>query len=244
MRRGFTLVEAVLSLAVMSMVLLMVGAFIVQNQRIALRNLLQNEAVEDGRRSMLRLSEIVSQASYIYPNNQTIAFPSGTVVTGNAAMAVLLPWGSSYCQGDISHKAQYCAFLYLIEGRSYYASMLATLSQGAGSVLVEKKLGWLDWPAGTLPATDLSTLSYLGVGVVTDGVVSASSVLGNLSLSANTAGIDNGVLTGTQVNDPAALIGAVRPKLVISYLSGLNLSQEVDITARTIPRITNPGMGN
>lgn len=245
MRRGFTLIEAVLSLAIMSIVLLMVGAFIVQNQRIALRNLLQNESTEDGRRTMLRLNEIVSQAGYIYPNNQTITLPGNTTVTtGTTVMALLLPWGSPYCQGDNTHKAQYCTFLYKIEARSSYLSLLAPMPQAAGSVLVEKKYAWIDWPSGSIPALNWSALTAQGSGVVTDGISSAESVLGNLSMASVNSGVDSAVLTGTLVTDNNAMIGGIRPKLVISYMTGLKLTQEVDIAARTIPRIADPGMGN
>lgn len=245
MRRGFTLIEAVLSLAIMSVVLLMIGAFIVQNQRIAMRNLLQNESVEDGRRSMLRLNEVISQAGYIYPNNQTITLPGNTtIVTGVGTLAVLVPWGSSYCQGASTQKAQYCAFLYTIEARSGYLSSLSAMSQVAGSVLVEKKYGWINWPTETIPTLDWTALNSQGSGVVTDGVSSADSALGNLTLVSSDGGLDSTVLQGTLVTDNDATIGAVRPKITISYMTGLKLSQEVDIAARTIPRIAEPGTGN
>ena len=119
-RKGLSLVEIMIALSLVGGILLLANQLMFQNQTIASRQLLQRQASEDARMTMLRLSEVLSQASYIYPNNrpdnQPILLPGGdSQKTGIPALAALVASGTPYCPLSIAVAGTYCAFLYRLE---------------------------------------------------------------------------------------------------------------------------------
>ncbi|WP_287409244.1 prepilin-type N-terminal cleavage/methylation domain-containing protein [Oceanithermus sp.] len=257
-RNGFTLIELMISMAVFGVILILTTSMIVKNQEIANRQIVSQQAREDARLALLRVSELFSGAAYIYPGSQTLTLPDGTsVATGGQTLAMLLPWGSPYCNeggsnpydSTSSHRDLYCAVVYTLGNRSDYVGVLGENPKAGNRVLVEHLIKWVSWPVNTLPTRDFSGLSS-SVGVVADAVVPAQTAVVYTASSLSQASrkpIDSLLLAASDTSDPTnalALIDNVVVSLGIRY-RGQPLQQERrNLFARAVPRSAPPGTGN
>lgn len=248
--RGITLVELLVAMAVLALVLSLASRLIFQNQDITTRQVLAGRVNEDVRLATLRISDVVSQAGYIFPNNATITVQTGAtstaVVTGDDALAVLVPPRTAYCPLTTN---QYCGFLYRLEARAPYAADLGNIPGHSGWVLVEYQARGLSWNANTNPtsvANNWTTASFRSRGVVADSVTDEGTDLSLLSFAGVASEIDRVLAIPTNtvsvnLNSANALIGSVRVEVAIAYANGLRATRQTDILARAIPRAVPPG---
>lgn len=248
--KGFTLVELLIAMAVLALTLTLASNLIFQNQNITTRQILAGRVQEDARLVTLRISDVVSHAAYIFPNNATITIQTGTtssvVVTGDDALAVLVPPGTAYCPLTTT---QYCGYLYRLEARDPYAADLGNTSGNSGWVLVEYQAWGLTWNANTNPtsvASNWTAASFRSRGVVADSVTDEGTSLDGLSLAGVKSEIDRVLVISTSSNpvdpsSPDALIGSVRIQVAIQYANGLRATRQTEVLARSIPRAVPPG---
>lgn len=248
---GITLVELLVAMAVLAAILSMSSQLIFQNQNITTRQVLAGRVNEDVRLATLRISDVVSQASYIFPNDTSITVQTGAtntaVVTGDDALAVLVPPRTAYCPLTTN---QYCGFLYRLEARAPYSADLGNTPGNSGWVLVEYQARGLTWNANTNPtsvANNWTSAGFRSRGVLADSVTDDGTNLGLLSFAGTASEIDR-VLntpsgsTSVNLNSPNALIGSVRVEVTVAYANGLRAARQVDILARGIPRVVPPGI--
>ena len=220
-RQGFSLIELLIAAAILGILLALIGAFFASQQRVTSQQVTKATLNNDTRLAMLRMGDIITQASYIYPAGQTInvmgstnAGATGSIsenfteTTGQTALAVLLPRyvadspqaSSPYCNATNAAEGQYCGFLFSIEAAAGYEEILGEDSSSTGLVLVERKVAGLTWEQRKLPnLTWTGTLfkSPLASSVKRDGDPNTEAVtsLGaneNLTLSNVVSQFDNG----------------------------------------------------
>ncbi|GIW33612.1 PilW family protein [Meiothermus sp.] len=248
--RGITLVELLVAMAVLGLVLSLSSRLIFQNQDITTRQVLAGRVNEDVRQATLRMSDVISQAGYIFPNNATITVQTGVtntaVVTGDDALAVLVPPRTAYCPLTTN---QYCGFLYRLEPRDPYIADLGNTPGNSGWVLVEYQARGLTWNANTNPtsvANNWTSAGFKSRGVVADSVTDDGTNLSLLSFAGIASEIDRVLAIPTNtisvnLNSANALIGSVRIEVAVAYANGLRATRQTDILARGIPRAVPPG---
>lgn len=248
--KGISLVELLVAMAVLALILSLSSRLIFQNQDITTRQVLAGRVNEDVRLATLRMSDVISQAAYIFPNNATITVQTGAtntaVVTGDDALAVLVPPRTAYCPLTTN---QYCGFLYRLETRAPYVAELGNTPGNTGWVLVEYQARGLTWNANTNPISVASNWASAGLrsrGVVADSVTDDGTNLGLLSFAGVKGEIDRILLIPTStvavdLNSANALIGSVRVEITVAYSNGLRATRQADILARGIPRAVPPG---
>lgn len=248
--KGISLVELLVAMAVLALILSLSSRLIFQNQDITTRQVLAGRVNEDARLAILRISDVVSQASYIFPNNATITVQTGAtttaVVTGDDALAVLVPPQTAYCPLTTT---QYCGFLYRLEARAPYTTDLGNTPGNSGWVLVEYQARGLTWNANTNPtsvANNWASASFSSHGVVADSVNDNDTDLSLLAFAGIASVVDQILAIPTEtvsvsLNSTNALIGSVRVRIGIAYSNGLQATRQSDILARGIPRAVPPG---
>jgi len=256
--KGFTLIELLISMAVFGVILVLTTSMIIKNQQVANRQIVTQQAKEDTRLALLRISELFSSASYVYPDNQTLTLPDGSsTTTGGNALALLVPWGSPYCNDgganpydpNSAHRSQYCAVVYNLENRINHENVLGANPHASGKVLVEHVIKWVSWPPNTLPRRDFSGFAE-ATGVVADSVApthtSVIYTINSLSQSSSKP-IDSLLNTANDTSNPAnayALIDNVVMELAIQYQGQPRQTERRNLFARAVPRSAPPGTGN
>ncbi len=248
--KGISLVELLVAMAVLALILSLSSRLIFQNQDITTRQVLAGRVNEDVRLATLRISDVVSQAAYIFPNNATITVQTGAtttaVFTGDDALGVLLPPRTAYCPLTTT---QYCGYLYRLEARAPYAADLGNSPGNSGWVLVEYQARGLTWNANTNPtsvANNWASASFSSRGVVADSVTDNDTDLSLLAFAGIASEVDRilAIPSGTvsvSLNSTNALIGSVQVRIGIAYSNGLQATRQSDILARGIPRAVPPG---
>ena len=260
MRRfsGFTLIELLVALVVGGAVFALLMNTVINSGRHSRAQVQRNQAQEDLRLLFLRLNEIGASAAYIYPENQALTLPDGrTVTTRKRAMALLVPWGTTYCPGPTGHEEHYCAFIYFWDSRSRYRSVLGANPTASNRALVELKVTWIAWPVNTVPTHDFSGTGLSStVGVVLDSLDRDHSDLTNDLRIAEYEGVDNQLYKkGDTMSDgkpcnrtnrchkkARALIRAVRPRVAVALSNGGYVQRTEWIVPKLIPRAAEPGV--
>ncbi len=261
-RRGLTLVELLVAMAIAGVVLLLLTQAVIGSTRYSHRQSQRLTAQEDLRLAFLRLNEVGSSAAYIYPEIKSsqppIVLPDGTRLrTRKKALAFLVPKGTTYCPDESgAPQGAYCLFVYYWEKRNKHIPPLGPSRDGSGWLLVEAKVRWVTWPINEVPPRDFSSGGYsLQKGVVLESLDRAHSDLTNDVRIALSDGLDstlykrgdvmnNGKICNKQNKchlDPKVLLGAVRPRITIRHrgdTSGVTRSEW--IVPRLIPRAVPP----
>jgi len=266
-QRGVSIVELLVAMGVFSVILLVATNVIMVNQRVAGHQIQQHQAREDAQMALARIYELFSSAAYVYPEEQTLQLPNGNVRTGPKTLALLLPWGTPYCNDGGSspddrydttspHRDQYCFVVYQIMPRSNYISLLGANSRASGWVLTEGVYKWVDWPVNTLPTRNFASAhakySNEGaqVGVVADSVVRESTkvLMNSNSISRAQENPIDSVLKRfpetVNADDSYALIDNVSFELTLQYKHQSPVKETATLFARAIPRSAPPGTGN
>ncbi|MGL4609124.1 MAG: PulJ/GspJ family protein [Trueperaceae bacterium] len=249
MRKGFTLVELLVATAIFSIFLGALTFFFSSNSRISNQQMSSADANLALRQSLLRMTEIVTQASYIYPSGITVTLTNNhTALTGANALAVLVPAGTTYCQLTT---AKYCGYVFSLENRANYINTLGA-ADVAGSALIEWRKDELVWNANTVPASTLLDWKTATSSPMADRIVPSNQVNGSnlaattlLTLSQESPIFDDNsgvfsIATGSASN-ANGLIAAVAPRLVIQAKQGSgNIARSTQIFSRAIPRAGLP----
>ena len=178
--KGVSVLELLVTLAILGVVLAALSAFFSANLRLSDEQTDLADANLAVRLSLLRMSEIVSQAHYIYPAAQTITLEGKTFTTGPDTLAILVPVGTAFCD-PTSTDSTYCGMLFTIEDRSTYAGFLGA-NAASNFVLTEwRALNRLTWDQSTVPAQSLTNwgAAELPAGVLADSVLPASAANGS-----------------------------------------------------------------
>jgi type II secretory pathway pseudopilin PulG len=148
---GLSLVELLVAMGILGVLLALLSAFLIDNQRVTTTQITAATLSNDLRLAHLRISEIVSQSHYIYPSGQTLTINGQTFTTGSSALAVLVPRGTTYCKaiGTTATSRDYCGFAYVIEDRTPYVSLLG-LGDTTNQVIAEYKQEELEWNPTTI----------------------------------------------------------------------------------------------
>lgn len=255
---GFSLVELLISAAILGILLTTLALFLNSQQKVTTEQISQVTLTNAAKLSLERMQDIVAQANYIFPAGQTISLNNPgqgknlSIVTGSRTLAVLIPNGTSYCQlTDLTAK-RYCGFLWTIEGRGEYLSFLGNHAVGSDYALIEYKVMDLSWAQFKNPAVELAnwTASPTTVSPVVDGVDLATSSLAaetNLTLATVTANFDGDTFkakgSGKKASDVDGLVSTVEPSLTLMAKNGaktFSAKRSVVMFARAIPREAFP----
>lgn len=242
-RQGFTLIETLIAMVMLGVLLTVVVQLFTSQNRVNNSIMGYSDLTADVRMSTVRMNELLSQATYIYPAGQTIDLPASVkVTTGKTAVAFLLASNTPYCPSPPALRKRYCAVLYNIEARSDYTSILGSNATVSPYVLTERVYTSLDWPqsgTGLTPSKNWSALTLMNntVGLVADAVDNAATDLGSTPVvAARKSNYDSNLAVGVASNTANALIQAVRVKLVLKLLPNRIATREFSVLAQPIPR--------
>ena len=258
MRRttGFSLVELLVAAAILGTLLAALGAFFVVNQRVGNEQITAAKLNTDLRLAFLRMSDVASQAQYIYPAGQTLTLEGGsrfttTLTTGANTLAVLVPRDTAYCEAATSG---YCGFAYTFEDSASYADILGAGDGTTGAALVEYRFENLAWAGNALPAKTWTDTAAKRSPLVNSVDVAASSLTDvNTIAFADYSNYDTAVSfpasgatsadLATFASDEEALIKSVTSTLKLRYtFRGKEIANEREnvMFARAIPRAGQP----
>ena len=255
-RQGFTLVELLISVAILGGLLVALNAMFVSNTNLARQQTNSVDAEQTVRLAMLRIGELIAQAHYIYPAEQTLTLNSTTgvtttVTTGVDTLALLVPGGSTFCSDT---GQTYCGYIVNIRDRGIFESVL-----GDGSAtefaLVEGRNSGMTWNRDAIPASALTVWSGVSLAVLADSIVPFDGTDGSDLASFNAlasakagAVFDEPVIPPRFSNDPAdrnsanGLILSVSPTIVVKQKGqkGGNIMKRGYYFSRSIPRANQP----
>lgn len=238
-RSGFTLVEILIAMGITGLILTLVVQVSNTQTRANTIILSYSDLSNDIRMATVRMTELISQAAYIYPSGQTINLPSGNITTGPQALAFLLASGTPYCTATTN---RYCAVVYRVEARTPYAPVLGASTTASPFVVTERIFTSLDWPqslGGNLPPKNWTALTPGPIGLVADAVNNATTNLSkNMVVSSRQGPYDSSLQPNVTASTANALIVAVSPSLTLQ-LNEANrrpIQREFSIYAQPVPR--------
>lgn len=239
---GYTLIELLVAMSIFAAVLLLAGNLFASSNTYTTLTVTSSEAEEDARLGLLRLTEVTSQAAYIYPVGKTLTLKTGSVTTGKNVLALLVPAASPYCPlGTSADQERYCLFIYQAQPRATYTDVLPSIKNPTAAVLVEQRIQWVEWPVNTLPGVNFAALAPV-VGVVTDSIDTDLTDFSTLEISRQGGGLDSILQNSVPVNASTALIQVARPLLAVQ-VDRVRVQRGGYIFVRSIPRATPPGTG-
>jgi prepilin-type N-terminal cleavage/methylation domain-containing protein len=246
-RLGLSLVELLVTMAILGILLAMLSAFLMGNQRVTSQQITAATLNNDLRLSFLRISEIISQAHYIFPPNQNISVNGTTYTTGARALVVLVPANTTYCPDTNG----YCGFAFTIEARAPFTTDFLGANTGTTNfALIETRERGLTWSQNKIPALESSLTTWVTTerSPITDSVDAAQSDLASFKRLEPSK--DTNFDKGFKVNVTEAATGDYDVYLAASVnskvrlerrISGqtLSIEQENFVFSRAIPRGSN-----
>ena len=237
--QGFTLVELLIGMSILGVILLAAAGLLQGNQKLTGETQTRSNALGDARGAISRMTETISQAAYIYPENTIITVAStsdlvgmGTaneVKTGEDAIAVLI--------SDGNVPATYKGVIYYLADRAdaTFAADLPQLPADriAQLVLVEAQTtSNMAWAPKSIPLSNWTVDATEGVLVDgVDGDKDFTKLMDSLQF-APTSGYDPGPLVssvGYSVGIRVATTGKTVASSGTTVLRGLS-------NARNVPR--------
>ncbi len=254
---GFSFIELLISMAIFGLIMLGLNSLLGASNKVTQGQGNAAYATMAARKSLLRITDIVSQAHYIYPSGQVISLELSTggtkeMVTGENALAILLPEGTTYCPGN---GQSYCGYIISVEDRTMFESFLANSKHASNSILVGWRAFNLTWFKETVPSTALNTWDDVKIELLVDSVVPHDE---NNPNGTNLASFDHLFVSRTNTtfdnenlfsnysenkNQPNSLIASIEPRVVIAYGNNggsKKVIRESHIYARAIPRVSLP----
>lgn len=250
---GFSLVEILIAMVILGVLLGALGSFFSLNQKVGSEQITAAKINNDIKLAFLRLSDVTSQAQYIYPAGQTLTLKTGatttTLSTGAEALAILVPNGTTYCPKTAADS--YCGFVFTIESSTDFEAILGSSSATTGYALTEYRFANLSWPGKSLPPKTWQDNAALHSPLVNSVSKADSSLAAPTNMGfATYSNFDDGTFSypdpaaasgfGTQAT---ALVNSVRSTLSLSYnVRGKKVTAERDsvLFARAIPRARQP----
>jgi prepilin-type N-terminal cleavage/methylation domain-containing protein len=245
-KHGFSIVELLISMGILGVLLALLSSFLFSNQRLTSEQITAATLENDTRLAFLRMSEVISQAQYIFPEGQTLTIDGQLFTIGANAIAVLVPNNTTYCDADTG---TYCGYAYTVEARTLFAAVLGPEAGTSGLALIETKVLNLEWLADVIPAHTAALSTWLANGnpddfrrsPITDSVDASATDLFTSRLASS-----NKFDERFNTSDPLAsdaLLNAIESKLFLRRtIRGKNLSVERSnyVFSRAIPRNTLP----
>ncbi len=227
------MLELLLAMAIFGVLMTAVLFFFTSNQKVVGEQMSAASIDNDLRLALLRVNELVSQASYIYPADQTLLIDTSSYTTGANMLAILVAEGTTYCPD--SGGQSYCGFGYSIEDRTAYKDILGDGAVTTGLALVEHFVTGVSWPQHGIPTLVWSAkpITY----PITDSVMNTSSLGAKLE-TANYGSFDRN-FTFDSINARSSLINATESTIILSLQhGGKNIKSERTsyAYARSIPR--------
>jgi prepilin-type N-terminal cleavage/methylation domain-containing protein len=242
---GVTLVELLIGMVILGILLAITSAVMISTGRVANQQEQLADVGGSGRLALFRMGEIVRQAAYVYPPDATISVAgTGSFTTGPAALAVLVPAGSTYCTGSTQ---TYCGFIYAAVDRQQFVPPLPERG-GTDQALAEIRVEGIEWAKNRVPAGDLTAWPAGSSGLLADGIDSARSNLGgDMRVSVIEAIYDDSTIFS---NDPAnitssSLINGADISVSLRRLSasgGATAEQRLEVFSRSVPRSAPPNL--
>ena len=171
-RQGFTLVELLIGMGILGVILVAAASLLQSNQRVTNDAQTRSNAIGDARVAMSRMTESLSQAAYIFPEDSIISFSDENnnprqVKTGRDAVAALI--SSATAAGGTP---LYRGVLYYLADRNdaRFTADLPNMASDriAQNILVEATVPDIGWPGATVPSRSWS--ANASEGVLVDGV--------------------------------------------------------------------------
>ena len=166
-------------MAILGVLLAMINSFFISNQDLSRRQLAGADINLMLKQSMLRLNDVISQTSYIYPSGQTLTRSGETLTIGPSTLAVLIPEDTTYCKKDSDSSPEYCGYIFTVKNRANYVSVVGSSPGAADKVLVEYQTPpVITWNIGSIPTKNWTSFSYTE-GVVIDSIDADVTNLGS-----------------------------------------------------------------
>jgi prepilin-type N-terminal cleavage/methylation domain-containing protein len=257
---GFSLVELLMAMGILGLLLALLSGFLISNQKVTTQQITATTLNNDTRLAFLRMTEVVSQAHYIFPPGQTLILNGKTYTTGATTLAALVPANTTYCPII----QDYCGFAFTIEDRTPYAAILGVNAGTTNLALIETTKRGIVWKqstpkTSTIPtkvasihtwsdtnATDENTpADDFSQFPITDSVDAATSDLASFDRleTATNTNFDNGFDVGIDVTDTTKydtyLVASVNSSLSLERKTSgktLSLTRENFVFSRAIPR--------
>ncbi len=246
-QQGLSLVELLISMAILGILLGVLTAFLIGNQRVTSNQITAASLNNDVRLAFLRISEIVAQTHYIYPAGQTLTINGASYTTGKDMLAVLVPEGTTYCDATPSGTpATYCAFAYAITDRAPYITKLGNGAGTTGFALIEFKQTGLLWTKGSQPTSVLAIWASAASSPVVDSVATTSSLAALINLEKGTSSNYDGPAvfsTTANLDTSKGIVAAVNSSLVLERTvngKAVTVTRNNFVFSRTTPRPTQP----
>ena len=239
-KAGFTLTEVLIAMGIFGVLMTAMTMFFIGNQTVATQQISSAATENNVRLALLRINEIVSQANYIYPAGQTLLLNGQSYTTDKNALAVLIPEGTTYCEETATDGETYCGFLFSVEDRSTYSSILGADTGTTGKVVAEHRITGMSWPQHTLPSLNWPTTNHVYAPVADS--VSDNTSLGEDLEAASFISFDRDTFDyglGTNTSLAKALIKTVNSTIEVSFTfkgQPIKTIRSSYILARAIPR--------
>lgn len=254
---GFSFVEMLISMAIFGVIMVGMNSMLAVSSKATRGQSNAANANMAARQSLLRISDLLAQAHYIYPAGQSIQLTlidtsTENIQTGANAMAILLPEGTTYCPGS---GQQYCGYIFSVENRGMFSSLLVNSKHASDFALVGWRAFNITWTQDDVPAIDLDAWSNVTRELLVDSIIIFDSIKGTgtdlgsfdrLDVSKTNTYYDNEKNFSNQPADKGqanSLIASVRPNIVIAYGGSSEdkvVARTSHIFARAIPRGSHP----
>lgn len=242
---GFTVVELLVAMAVLGILLGVIAFFMTSTMRVTNNQSEMAVATADARLALFRVSEVARQASYVYPPDVEITVAgAGTFTTGEEALALLVPAGTTYCRvtGET-----YCGFLFYVGPRTRFVPPLR--ANGATNLaLAELRAVGLEWPRSVVPALTITSWPAGNDALLADGVVSSGTDLGNDVQVTALQSVYDDWLEFTYTDSPLgarSLLNGVKVSLQLERVAAgrsVESLQTLELFARSVPRNAPPNL--
>ena len=259
-KTGFSIVELLVAMAILGILLGVLSMFLISNQRVTSSQITAATLNNDTRLAFLRMSEVISQAQYIFPAEQTLTLGTTNYITGQNTLAVLVPGGTTYC--NLTGSAVYCGYAFTIEDRSPFSAMLGPDGGLSNLALIETRCKGLVWIRNEVPTATLNRWDDSGMTCtagatnftrfpVSDAVDSTSDLASQTRLTpASYSDFDKGFIYQIDTdksqdprNQSNGLVASVNSYLHLKrQLQGKDIKVEREnfVFSRAIPRNTVP----
>lgn len=246
-KAGLSMVELLISMAIFGVIIGGLSTMLASNGRLTKGQTNAATANMAARKSLLRITDMVAQAHYIYPANQNISLGANiNIETGRSALAFLLPSGTTYCPGS---NQTYCGFVISVENRELFEDILGNSEQSSNFVLAGWRVENLVWPKDGIPSQSLvawnNATSELLAGSVDKSMTDLASAEKLDSAKSNAMYDKEKLFSISELHRDQAdgLIASVSPSITFVYGSSTTdkkISRSTHIFARAIPRGTPP----
>ena len=170
---GFTLIELLIGMVILGVILLAAAGLLQGNQKLTGETQTRSNALGDARGAISRITETISQAAYIYPENIVITVNNGLVGMGAANEIKTGPDAIAVLISDGNVPAMYRGVIYYLANRAAvtFAADLPQLPPDriAQLVLVEAQTTTnMAWAPKSTPSPNWTVDA--AEGVLVDGV--------------------------------------------------------------------------